>query len=426
MVGSGPPDLVFVPGFVSHVERVWEEPRGQLFLHRLASFCRVILFDKRGTGLSDRVGTMPTLEQRMDDVRAVMDATGTDRAAIMGASEGGPMSVLFAATYPQRTSALILFGAMARRAWAADYPWGRRPGEMEARLASVEQTWGTGASGDVFSPSHAGDDDYRKWLAAFERSSASPGAALAIVRMNMEIDVRHVLPVIRVPTLVLHRIGDRAVPVEHGRYLAAHLPAAKYVELEGIDHFPWAGDVHPLIEAIAGWLPGVRHAPEPDRVLVTVLFTDIVGATERAADLGDRRWRDLITQHHLVVRQQLERFRGREIDTAGDGFLAAFDGPARAVRCACAIGDAVRQLGLRIRAGVHTGECEVIGDKLGGIAVHIGARVAALSAPDEVLVSSTVKDLVAGSGLRFFDRGVHSLRGVPGEWRLFAAERVER
>lgn len=426
VVGNGPPDLVFVPGFVSHVERVWDEPRGQLFLHRLASFCRVILFDKRGTGLSDRVGTIPTLEQRMDDVRAVMDATGTGRAAIMGVSEGGPMSVLFAATYPERTSALILFGAMARQAWAADYPWGRTPDEMESRLASVEQTWGTGASGDLFSPGHAGDDDYRKWLAAFERSSASPGAALAVIRMNMEIDVRHVLPAIRVPALVLHRIGDRAVPVEHGRYLAAQLPIAKYVELEGIDHFPWAGDVHPLIEAIARWLPGVRHAPEPDRVLVTVLFTDIVGATEHASTLGDRGWRDLVIRHHTVVRQQLERFRGREIDTAGDGFLAAFDGPARAVRAACAVSDAVRPLAIQIRAGLHTGECEVIGDKLGGIAVHIGARVAALASPDEVLVSSTVKDLVAGSGLRFQERGAHVLRGVPGEWQLFAVQRVEQ
>jgi class 3 adenylate cyclase len=244
--------------------------------------------------------------------------------------------------------------------------------------------------------------------------------------MNMEIDVRHVLPAIHVPALVLHRIGDRAVPVEHGRYLAAQLPTAKYVELEGIDHFPWAGDVHPLIEAIARWLPGVRHAPEPDRVLVTVLFTDIVGATEHASTLGDRGWRDLVIRHHTVVRQQLERFRGREIDTAGDGFLAVFDGPARAVRAACAVSDAVRLLAIQIRAGLHTGECEVIGDKLGGIAVHIGARVAALASPNEVLVSSTVKDLVAGSGLRFQERGAHVLRGVPGEWQLFAVQRVEQ
>jgi len=425
VAGSGPPDLVIVPGFVSHVEHVWEEPRGARFLNRLASFCRVILFDKRGTGLSDRVGEIPTLEQRMDDVRAVMDATGTDRAAIFGYSEGGPMSLLFAATYPERTSALILYAAMAKRAWAVDYPWGRTREEMESRLGSVEQTWGTGASVDIYAPSHAGDDHYRKWMAGYERSSASPGAVLSLIRMNMEIDVRHVLPAIRVPTLVLHRTGDRAVKVEHGRYMAAQMPAAKYVELEGIDHLPWAGDVDGLIDEVARWLTGVRHVPEPDRVLVTVLFTDIVGATERVSALGDRGWRELLTRHHALIRQQLERFRGREIDTAGDGFLATFDGPARAVRAACAMSDVVRPLGVRIRAGLHTGECEVIGEKLGGIAVHTGARVAALASPDEVLVSSTVKDLVAGSGLRFRERGAHILRGVPGEWQLFAVEREE-
>jgi pimeloyl-ACP methyl ester carboxylesterase len=425
LVGSGPPDLVVVPGFVSHVERLWDEPRGQRFLHRLASFCRVLIFDKRGTGLSDRVATIPTLEQRMDDVRAVMDATGTSRAAILGASEGGAMSALFAATFPERTSALILYAARAKWTWAEDYPWARTRAETEARLANVEQFWGTGASVDLYAPSLSNDNDYRQWTAVFERSGASPGSMLALIRMNMDLDVRTVLPAIRVPTLVLHRNGDRAVPVENGRYLARHIPDAQYVELEGIDHLPWAGDVESLIQEIARWLTGVSQVPELDRVLVTVLFTDIVGATERVATLGDRGWRELLTRHHSVVRKQLERFRGREIDTAGDGFLATFDGPARAVRAACAMRDAVRPLGIQIRAGLHTGECEVIGEKLGGIAVHTGARVAALASPDEVLVSSTVKDLVAGSGLRFQERGLHVLRGVPGEWRLFAVDRAE-
>ncbi len=425
VTGSGSFDLVLVPGFVSHVELMWAHPRPAYFLHRLASFCRLICFDKRGTGLSDRVAAIPLLEERMDDVRAVMDAVGSQRAALLGISEGGPMCALFAATNPLRTSALILYGAMARLAWAPDHPWGRKFDDHEPRLKSLETAWGTGAVLSTYNPSLAADEPYRRWLAAYERASASPGAALAVSRMNWEIDARPVLPIIRVPTLVLHRTDDPQIKVEHGRYIAAHIPGAKCVELPGIDHAPWAGDTDSVLDEIEEFLTGVRHGPEPDRVLVTVLFTDIVGATEHAAQLGDRRWRELITQHHALVRQRLERFRGREIDTAGDGFLAVFDGPARAVRAAGAIGDALRPLGVSIRAGVHTGECEMIGDKVGGIAVHIGARLAALAAPNEVLVSSTVKDLVAGSGLRFDDRGVHNLRGVPESWRLFALQRVE-
>jgi class 3 adenylate cyclase len=426
VTGSGPLDLVFVPGFVSHVELIWAHPRPAHFLNRLASFCRLIHFDKRSTGLSDRVAAIPSLEERMDDVRAGMDAVGSQRAALLGISEGGPMCALFAATYPQRTAALIMYGAMARIAWAPDHPWGRKPEEHESRLNAVETAWGTAATLLAYNPSLAADEHYRRWSATYERASASPGAALAVMRMNWEIDARPVLPIIGVPTLVLHRTGDPQIKVEHGRYVAAQITGAKYLELPGVDHSPWAGDTDALLDEIEEFLTGVRHGPEPDRVLVTVLFTDIVGATERAAELGDRRWRELIAHHHSVVRQHLEHFRGREIDTAGDGFLAAFDGPARAVRAAGAIGDALRPLGLRIRAGLHTGECEVIAGKLGGIAVHIGARVAAIAAPDEVLVSSTVRDLVAGSGLRFQDRGVQNLRGVPGEWRLFAAERSER
>jgi class 3 adenylate cyclase len=382
-----------------------KEPRAAQFYNRLASFCRVIRFDKRGTGFSDRVGTIPTLEQRMDDVRAVMDAVGAERAALLGISEGGPMCALFAATYPERIFTRPAPGVI------------RRPGYPGIRA--------TGASADIYAPSLASDEYFRKWLAAYERNSASLGAALALLRMNMEIDARHVLPAVRVPTLVLHRAGD-GVKVEHGRYIAANIPGAKYVELPGTDHMPYASDVDALLDEVGEFLTGVRHGPEPDRVLATVLFTDMVGATERAATLGDLRWRTLLTQHHVLVRQQIERYRGREVDTAGDGFLATFDGPARAVRCAGAVVDALRPLGIQIRAGLHTGECELIGGKVGGIAVHIGARVAALAAPDEVLVSSTVRDLVAGSELRFRERGVHVLRGVPGEWRLFSAERMER
>lgn len=426
VTGDGPLDLVFVPGFVSHVELQWEDPRWAHFLTRLASFCCLIRFDKRGTGLSDRVAGIATLEERMDDARAVMDAVGSKRAALLGISEGGPMCALFAATYPVRTSALIMYGATARFAWAPDHPWGRTPEEFEARLKAREETWGMAALLPIYAPSLANDDAYRKWWATYERSAASPGAAMAILRMNFEIDARSVLPAIRVPTLVLHRTGDQVVKVEQGRYMAERIPGAKYVELPGDDHVPSVGDSDAVLDEIEEFLTGVRRGPEPNRVLATVLFTDIARSTERVAELGDRRWRELIARHHELVRQQLERYHGREIDTAGDGFLAAFDGPARAIRCAGAIGDAVRLLGVQIRAGLHTGECEVIGNKLSGIAVHIGARVAALAAPDEVLVSSTVKDLVAGSGLRFQDRGIHSLRGVPGEWRLFAVESEER
>jgi len=426
VMGDAPRDLVFVLGWVSNLDVVWENPTVARFLQRLASFSRLILFDKRGTGLSDRVAEMPDLETRIDDVRAVMDAVRSDRAVLCGYSEGGPMCALFAATYPTRTSALVLLSSFARLMRGADHAWGRSPADLQTWLERCEREWGGPVALDQRAPTLAGDEGVRRWWARYLRMSASPAAALAVIRMNYEIDVRHVLPAVRVPTLVLHSSGDRAVDVRFGRYLAEHIDGARYVELPGIDHLPWGSDGEAILDEIEEFLTGVRHIPEADRVLATVLFTDIVGATEQAVTLGDRRWRELLTQHHVLVRQQLERFRGREIDTAGDGFLAAFDGPARAVRCACAVGEAVRPLGVRIRAGLHTGECEVIGDKLSGIAVHIGARIASLAAPDEVLVSSTVKDLVAGSGLRFQDRGVQNLRGVPGDWRLFAVEPVRQ
>jgi len=421
VTGAGP-DLVLVPGWVSHVEYAWESSSFSRFLDRLASFSRLILLDRRGTGLSDRVAELPTLEERMDDVRAVMDAVGSERAALFGISEGGPMCMLFAATYPERTSALVLYGTLVKGMQDADASWAPAKEQVEAFLDLIGKQWGTGITLNLFGPSLAQDERERQYWARFERLAVSPGAARVLLQMVADTDVRHVLPTIRVPTLIVHRSGDRATPVEGARHIAAHIPEARYVELPGEDHFAWVGDLDAVLDPVEEFLTGACQAPEPDRVLATVLFTDIVGSTARAVELGDQRWRDLLTSHNAAVRAELARFRGREVKTAGDGFLATFDGPARAIRCACAVRDAVRSLGIEIRAGLHTGECELMGDDVGGIAVHTGARVAANAAPGEVLVSSTVKDLVAGSRLRFADRGTHDLRGVPGEWRLFAVE----
>jgi class 3 adenylate cyclase/pimeloyl-ACP methyl ester carboxylesterase len=423
VMGEGPIDLVLVPGIISHVEIQLEMPLTARFFARLASFARLIRFDKRGTGLSDRLHGIPTLEERMDDVRAVMDAAGSPRAAVLGFSDGAPMSILFAATYPQRTSALILYGSFAREAWAPDNPSGTTDEQLAARLSARDENWGQGKSVERFNPSLSGDEEMRKFIGRLERASASPSDIRTLASINHGIDVRHVLPTIGVPTLILHRAGDLAVNVEKGRYVARYIKGARYVEFPGIDHSPWVGDSNAILGEIEAFLTGARREPEPDldRVLATVLFTDIVGSTTRVLELGDRAWTDLLAQHHLLVREQLRRYRGREINTTGDGFLAAFDGPARAVRCGQAIADAVKKLGIHIRAGVHTGECEVMGEDLGGIAVHIGARIGALAAADQVLVSSTVRDLVAGSGLSFEDRGTHPLKGVPGEWHLLAA-----
>lgn len=424
VTGSGPLDLVFVPGFVSHLECQWEHPWSAHFFERLGSFSRLIRFDKRGTGLSDRVGGIPTLEQRMDDVRAVMDAVGVERAALFGVSEGGPMSLLFAATYPERTSALVLYGSYARRSWAPDHPSGHTEEEWRTIIAAIENGWGEAADMNLRSPGAAGDEGYGRWAATYQRLAASPGAAIAVMEMNKEIDVRPILSAVRVPTLVLHRTGDRTIRTEQARYLAEHVPGARLVEFPGDDHTPWVGDLDAILDEVEEFLTGERHAIESDRVLATVLFTDIVDSTERAAALGDKRWHELLDNYYSLARRELTRFRGREVDTAGDGFFAAFDGPARAIRCAEAISKGVRPLGIEVRAGLHTGECEVIGDKVGGIAVHIGARVASLAQAGEVLVSSTVKDLVAGSGLGFEERGAHTLKGVPGEWRLYAVTRA--
>lgn len=415
VLGEGPIDLVLVPSSVTHLECSWEDPSVVQYLRRLASFSRLIRFDKRGTGLSDRIGGVRPLEERMDDVRAVMDAVGSERAALLGESEGGPMSILFGATHPERTSALVVHGAFGGLARPS-------PEDIQSIVEFAQRTWGQESTIDLYAPSRVGDAPFEEWWLRHQRLGASPGDVASIIRMSLEIDIRDVLSSVRVPTLVLHRAKDRVVPVENGRYIAEHIPGAKFVELPGEDHPAFLGDTDLLVGEIEEFLTGQRHGVECDRILATVLFTDIVGSTERASALGDVRWRDLLNRYHSCVRQEVGRFRGREVDTAGDGFFATFDGPARAIRCACAIRDTVKELGITIRAGLHTGECEVMDDKLGGIAVHLGARVAETAEPDEVLVSTTVRDLVAGSGLHFADRGTHALHGISGKWQLFSAE----
>jgi class 3 adenylate cyclase len=372
--------------------------------------------------MSDRVPEkdLPTLEQRMDDVRAVLDAVGSRRAVIFGVSEGGNMSMLFAATYPARTIALATFGVFAKRVWAPDYPWAPTRAERERWYAFLEREWGKAADLETLSPTAVDDPAFVRWYGRFLRQSASPKAALALARMNTEIDVRDVLPTIRVPTLVLHRVDDRDIKVQEGRFVASLIPGAKYVELRGSDHLPWVGDQDEVIDEVEEFVTGERPGHQPDRVLATVLFTDIVDSTRHAAALGDRAWHELRDRHDAVVRHELERHRGREINTTGDGFLATFDGPARGISCARDVVRGMRPLGLDVRAGLHTGECEIAGDDVVGIAVHVGARVAAMAGPGEVLVSGTVKDLVAGSGIGFVERGEQQLKGVPGTWRIFA------
>jgi class 3 adenylate cyclase/pimeloyl-ACP methyl ester carboxylesterase len=419
VTGGGSLDLVFVPGFISNLEAWWEEPEWAHFRSRLAAFSRLILFDKRGTGLSDAIAGIASLEDRIDDLRAVMDAVGSSRAALFGFSEGAAMSMLFAATYPERTTALALYGAFAQAPSAKI-----SDDEFEARLQEIDSNWGTGIRClQQFGPSQVGDKDALRAWAKWERRGASPSAAIALARMSREIDVRHVLPVIGVPTLVLHRRADTNIPIEFGRYLAANIPSATLIELPGIDHWaPNIGDIDSLVDEIEQFLTGSRAETEPDRVLATVMFTDIVDSTKRAAALGDRDWRQLLDRHNDVVGQEIKRFRGRTVKNLGDGFLATFDGPARAVRCAAAIADRLRPLGIQVRSGLHTGEIEMTLDDIAGIAVHIAARVAEKAVSGEVLVSSTVRDLVAGSGLRFGDRGRHALRGFPEPLHLFAAE----
>jgi class 3 adenylate cyclase len=414
--GDGPRDIVLIPGTLSHVELLWEVPGNEHLLKRLTAFARVIVFDKRGQGLSDRVAEQ-TLEERTGDVRAVMDAAGSERATIYGWSEGGPMCLMFAATYPERTAALVLYGTFASM---RGEPWAVTPDVFAQFLGQLGSHWGEGVLLLLNAPSRRDDQAFLQRFARFERAAASPGAVLTLMRANYEIDVRHLLPAIRVPTLILHRAGDELVPVRTGRYLAEHIAGAKYAEIPGTDHMVVDQETQDVIaDQIEEFITGERRRLEPDRVVATVMFTDIVGSTQRAAEVGDGRWRELRGNWHAVMRKELAAFRGREVDTAGDGLLATFDGPARAIRCACSVRERVRALGLQVRTGLHTGECERAGDGVVGIAVHIGARVAALAGPDEVLVSSTVRDLVAGSGLQFVDRGPHRLKGVPDEWRLF-------
>ncbi|HEU0023169.1 MAG TPA: adenylate/guanylate cyclase domain-containing protein [Thermoleophilaceae bacterium] len=424
VAGDGPIDLVYVPGWVSNVETAWEDPDVSRFLERLASFSRVILFDKRGTGLSDRVpiDRLPTLEQRMDDVRAVMDAAGSERAALFGASEGGVMCALFAATYPERSAALVIYGSFATAVATDEYPHGMAPREAwDEFIGALSELWDdAGGLLSIWAPSVGDDPVAQAAFGRYLRSGASPSAVVALTRMNSVTDVRHVLPAICVPTLVIHRSGDMIVTVEAGRDLAEMVEGSKYLELPGEDHLWFHGDTGAILDEMEEFLTGTRSSRVADRVLATVLFTDIVESTRHAAALGDRRWRDLLARHDRLTRRELERHRGRAVKTMGDGFLATFDGPARAIRCACSVRNAMRDLGIELRAGLHTGECELIGDDVGGIAVNIGARVGSVAEPGEVLVSRTVTDLVAGSGIEFSDRGLHSLKGVPGEWQLFA------
>lgn len=418
--GDGSTDLVIVPGWVSHLELIWEQDEAAAFLNRLGEFCRVVLFDKRGTGLSDPVSHAPPVDERMDDIGAVMEATGIREAALLGYSEGGPLALAFAATHPEFISAVIAYGSYARVQQAADYPIGWSDDVAQMLRSGIRRAGVTGEFYDVVTPSRKGDEEFRRWFSRFTRQSGSPAMLDLYTAANMNLDVRPILGSLRCPLLVLHRTGDNLVPVALGRYLAEQVPGAKYVELDGGDHWPWFGNTEPVIEEIEEFLTGMRHVGQSDRVLATVLFTDIVGSTEQVARLGDRAWRERLNQHDAAIRRQVERYRGKAIKHTGDGFLATFDGPARGLHCARAIQGATNGIGLSVRAGLHVGECEIRGDDVSGLAIHIAARVAALADANEILVSRTVVDLVAGSGLDFIDRGDHELRGVPGSWKLFA------
>lgn len=425
VTGSGPVDVVLAPGTVSHLDLEWDLPIWAHFYERFSAFCRLIRFDKRGTGLSDRPLKMATLEERADDIRAVMDAAGSRQASILGRSEGASMACLFAATYPARTRSLMVWGGQARWVKTDDYPWGLTPEESERITQDVQQHWpsleyilgpGAGLGKDV-------DPAYLNWFIRYGRAAASPSAAAAYERMNAQIDIRAILPTIRVPTLVMNRTGDPVAQVEAARDLAARIPGALFVEFPGATHSMFTLEPERVLAEIEEFVTGTRSTGVTDRILATVLFVDMVGSTERAVELGDAAWRDLLDAYYASVRKEIARFRGREMDTAGDGFFATFDGPARGICCAQAIAEAVKQLNIQVRAGLHTGECELMGDKVGGIAVHIGARVLSKAGPGEVVVSSTVKDLVVGSGIKFEDRGSHVLKGVPGEWHLYAVKR---
>jgi class 3 adenylate cyclase len=419
VLGEGERDIVFVPQTFSAIEALWEHPTVARFFARLGGLGRVILYDRRGTGMSDRTSGTASLEEQVDDVRAVMDAAGAGRADLIAIMEGGPMAMLFAASAPERVRSLTLYAAFARSTRADDYPAAWTAEERAEAMRKMVAEWGEGGFASRFAPSHADDPSLRAWLGRLQRMSLGPGEAAAAMELNGRLDVRHVLQTIRVPTLLLHRTKDDGIAVAHSRYLAEHIPGARLVELDGVDTLPFLGDSDAVLGEVDEFLTGDRRPPEHDRVLATVLFTDIVGSTLRAAALGDVPWRDLLAEHDRVVRACLVRHRGREIKSVGDGFLALFDGPARAVRAARSIVDELTSLGLEARAGLHTGEVELVGDDVAGLAVHIAARVVAEASPGRVLASSTVHDLVVGSGLRFEDRGRKELRGVPGEWGLW-------
>lgn len=426
VIGNGPIDIVYIPGWVSNIDMMWAHPRLAGFLTRLSKFSRLILFDKRGTGLSDRVSELSTLEQRMDDIRAVMDAVGSECAALFGHSEGGSVSALFAATYPKRTLALITFGVFAKRKYSEDYPWAPTAKERQAFYDSIEEGWGGGKMDfGLLAPSVAKDREFMDWLASYFRSGASPGAALALARMNTEADISNILESIQVPTLLLYRTGDIDVNVEEGKYIAKRIQGSKFIELPGDDHLFWAGETNDVITEISEFLTGTRPVDEYDRVLATILFTDIVGSTEQLSEKGDRRWKEILENHNQIVRSKLSRFRGKEVKSTGDGFLATFDGPSRAVRCAQAIRESLQALDIQITAGIHTGECEVIGiDDIGGIAVHTASRVQNKARPGEILITQTVKQLLAGSGLDFSDLGTVSLKGIQEKLSIFALKSV--
>ncbi len=423
VLGDGPIDLVVVPPGLTIMDTAWENDALRSFWCGLAAFSTLILLDKRGTGLSDRVIGVPTLEERMDDVRAVMNAVGSEQAALLGGSEAAPITALFAATYPERVTGLVMVAPFVKWSATEEFPWGFSDETQQSLLHYVERSWGTGLSGELwFAPSLADDPRAREWVGKVECATGTPSAMATQLAMNALIDIRPVLGTISAPTLVIHRTHDTVVDVHHGRYCAEHIPGARFVELPGVDHWWWVGDAGAVLDEIQEFLTGRRHQPEIERVLKTVLFTDIVGSTELASKLGDQRWRELLDMHDRAIRRELAQFRGEEINTTGDGFLASFDGPARAIRCAQAIAACAPRLGIEIRAGLHTGECELRGDDLAGIAVHVGARVAALANAGEVLVTSTVRDLVAGSGIGFVERGRYALKGVTGEWELLAVE----
>jgi class 3 adenylate cyclase len=420
--GSGELDLLVAPGFVSHCEILWENPEVARSFERLGSFARVILFDKREQGLSDRLGRPPTIEECVDDMRAVLDAAGSERAAVLGISEGGAMAILFAAMHPERCSHLTLWSAYARLVEAPDYPEGVDPAQLDRWNEIIAERWGGPVSIGAFAPGSKGDPETEDWWARLLRSGTSPRSAAALMDLYRELDTRHALPMISAPTLVMHRADDRVVPAPLGRHIAEHVPDARYAEVPGSDHLLWWEDADAIIDTIQEFLTGTKARRPPQRVLATVLFTDIVDSTRRAAELGDRSWRELLDRHDALVRREVEAHQGRVVKATGDGVLATFDGPARAISCAREVTAALDGIGLEVRAGLHSGECELRGDDVGGMAVHIGARVMAEAEPGEVLVSSTVKDLVVGSGIEFADRGAAELKGVPGEWRLFAAD----